>query len=227
MIDFVDPPIYPHIEIFPPVMQAYGNLTSAQHSTPISERISASSHASFFRRVRKTHRELHEEVFGPDAPVNGSLEQTIDEPLGGMQARGRTRSMSVIAYPAVPQAASLPPSSLPPVPPLPTSQQLSLRIPSQNAEARHSGLSTHPSEARSQPKDQPTSSHITLNTHHDPSPTRHGKSIARSNSHKTANSSPRRDNGYPKQAHRPRDSLVLEKARHFDHLHALGKVATF
>jgi hypothetical protein len=226
MIDFVDPPVYPHIEIFPPVMQAHGNnLTSAQHSTPISERISASSHASFFRRVRKTHRELHEEVLGPDAPVNGSLEQTIDEPLGGIQARGRTRSKSVIAYPAVPQVASLPPSSPPPVPLLPTSQRLSLRIPSQNAEARHSGLSTPPSEARSQPIDQPTSSHITLNTH--PSPTRHGKSIARSNSHKAANSSPRRDNGNPKQAHRPRDSLVLEKARHFDHLHALGKVATF
>jgi len=47
--------------------------------------------------------------------------------------------------------------------------------------------------------------------------------MVRSNSYTTANSSPRRDHGLSKQNHRPRDSLILEKARYFEHLHALSR----
>jgi hypothetical protein len=50
--------------------------------------------------------------------------------------------------------------------------------------------------------------------------------MARSNSYTTANSSPRKDHGHSKQSHRPRDSLVLEKARYFEHLRTLCKFAT-
>jgi hypothetical protein len=226
MMPFVDPPIYPHIEIFPPVPQAYGSLPSTQHPTPNSERTPASIHGTFSRRIRRTHRELHEEVFGEGFPVNECVEQTIAEPLGGTQARGRTRAKSVSAHPTIGQvqAASLPPT-LPPIPPLPTSQRVSLRMPSHNAEARHSVLPAHISETRSRPLDRSTLSRVAPNTHS--SPIRHGESISRSNSLTTANSNSRRDHGHPKQGLRPRDSLVLEKARHFDQLHALCKVATF
>jgi hypothetical protein len=186
--------------------------------------MSASDDADFLRRVRKTHRELHEEVFGADTPMNGSVERTKDEPLGGIQTRYRTRSKSINAHPAVLQAASSPSSSPPPVPSLPMSHRLSLRIPSHNAEGRHSGPSTHPSEAHSRSIDWRTSSLVTSNTHS--SLMRNGDSIDRSNSLRTGSSSPRKDHGHSRQS-RPRDSLVLEKARHFDHLHALGKVATF
>ena len=154
--------------------------------------------------------------------MNGSVERTKDESLGGIQTRTRTRSKSIIAPPAVPQATSLPPGTPPLVPPLPMSHRLSLRMPSHSAEQRHSGPSTHPFEARSRSIDQRTS--VTSNAHS--SPIHNGDSIARSNSLRTGNSSPRKDHGHSKQS-RPRDSLVLEKARHFDHLHALGKVATF
>jgi hypothetical protein len=215
MTGFVDPPVYPHIEIFPPVMNANGNLVSTQYPTLVSERIPASAHITL-RRVRRTHRELHEEVLGADAPVNESTEQTIDEPPEGIRARGRARSKSIIAHPAVPQAGPLP---VPPIPPIP----MSLRMSSSNAEAWHSDLSTPPSEARSRPKDRPTS-YIISNT--PPSPIRNGGSIVRSNSYTTANSSLRRDHGHSKQSLRPRDSLVLEKARYFDQLHSLRKVTT-
>jgi len=219
MTDSVDPPVYPHIEMFPPVTKAYGNLASTQHSTLASdsERITTSTHVPFMR-VRRTHRELHEEVFGAGAPVSASVGQIVDEPLGGIQARGRTRSKSIIAHPAVPQATSLPLSSLPPIPPLPAPQRLSLRIPSHNTEARHNGLSTPPFEASSRPADGPTSSQVTHL-----SPIGNGGSIVRSNPYTTANSSPRRDHGHSKQSHRPRDSLVLEKARYFEHLRSSCK----
>jgi hypothetical protein len=224
LTDVPDPPIYPHIEIYPPIMQTHGNLAPPQHPTLVSERSSASGHVPFLRRIRRTHRELHEEVFLGDTPINGSVELTEDEPLGEIQTRRRTRSKSIIAHPAVPQVASSPPSPLPPVPPLPISHRQSLRIPSNSAERRHSGSSTHPTEARSRPKDRRTSSLVTSNSHS--SPIRNGEAMAWSNPPRTSNSSPRRDHAHSKQS-RPRDSLVLEKARHFDHLHALGKVATF
>ena len=221
LTDVPDPPIYPHIEIFPPVMQTHGNLAQPQHPPPVSERSSASDHV---RRVRRTHRELHEEVFGAGTPIDGSVELTEDEPSGEIQTRRRTRSKSINAHPAVPQVASSPPSSLPPVPPLPMLHRQSLRIPSNSAEGRHSGSSTHPAEARSRPIDRRTSLLVTSNTHS--SPIRNGEAMAQSNSLRTSNSSPRRDHAHSKQS-RPRDSLVLEKARHYDHLHVLGKVATF
>jgi hypothetical protein len=199
----VDPPVYPYIEIFPPVLNAHGDL--------VNERVPASTHVPF-RRVRKTHGELHEEVFGADAPANEPAEQAI------IQARGRIRSKSINAHPAVPQAASLPLSSLPPIPSLPMSQRLPLRMPTHNAEARHSDFSIHPSGAR-------TSSYVTSSPHS--SPIRNGESVVRSNSYTTTNSSPRGDHGFSKQNHRPRDSLILEKARYFEHLHALCKVTMF
>jgi hypothetical protein len=222
LTDVPDPPIYPHIEIFPPVMQTHGNL--AQHPTPVSKRSSASDRAPFLRRVRRTHRELHEEVFGAGTPINGSVELTSDELSGGIQTRGRTRSKSINARPPVSQVALSLPSPVPPVPPLPMSHRQSLRIPSNSAEGRHSGSSTYPAEARSRPIDRRTSVLVTSNTHS--SPIQNGEAIARSNSVRTGNSSPLRDHAHSKQS-RPRDSLVLEKARHFEHLHALGKVACY
>ena len=168
----------------------------------------ASSPIPFFRRARKTHRELHEEVI---APVKVSVEQPSRKPPGEIKARRPISSRTTNACPALPQAA------VPPVPPLPVSKRSSLRMPSHNAEARHSGSSTPPS----QPTDHPTSSHGIKNTH--PLFTRSDESIAHSNSLTSLNSSSRRDHGYSKQGLRPRDSLVL-KARHFDHLHTLRKV---
>jgi hypothetical protein len=211
------------------VIQAHSNLTT-EHPTPINERIPGSKHGSigeavtsssipFLRRVRRTHRELHEEIFGP---VKVSIEQALNKPLAGIQVRRPASSKTANARIALPQTASSPSGILPPVPPLPMSKRPSFRLPSHNAEARHGGSSSPPSEVPSQPTDRPTS-HVTrthsLSTHPE-------ESIARSNSLTFRNSSPRRDHGHPKQSHRPRDSLILEKARHFDHLHTLGKAAT-
>lgn len=234
MTDFVDPPTYPHFEIFPPVMLAHLYLASKQHLTPVSERIPSSRYGFtnkvialtnilFFRRVRRTHKALYEEVFGAGSSVKESVEQAIDRPLGGSQVRGRARSGTINTNLAIRQNTSLSPSSLPPVPPLPMSKRPSLRM----VEARHGGLSMHPPEARNLSTDRPASSHITLSTQ---SPSfHHGESIAltRSNSLTSANSGPRRDHGHSKQSHRPRDSLLLEKTRHFDQSYALRKVATF
>lgn len=214
---FADPASYPHFEIFPPVVP--------KHSTPVNERISSSKHGSvgeafalspipLLKRVRKTHRELHKEVF---APVKVSVEQALNKPLRGIQARRATISRTA----NVRQATSPPFSSLPPVPPLPMSRRSSLRTPSHNAEARH--VSTPPSETFSLPTDRPTPSHVTRNSLS--LSTRPEESIARSNSFTSLNSSSRRDHKHSKQSHRPRDSLILEKARHFDH-QTLRKVAT-
>lgn len=214
-----DPASYPWFEIFPSVMP--------KHPTPVNERISSSKHESageavasspipFCKRGRKTHRELHEEVF---APVKVSVEQALNKPLRGMQARRPT--ISRIAN--VRQATSPPSSSLPPVPPLPISKRPSLRMSSHNAEARYGGMSTPPSEISSLPTGRPTPSHATRNSLS--LSTRPEETMARSNSFTSLNSSSRRDHGHSKQSHRPRDSLILEKARHFEH-HTLRKVAT-
>ncbi|KAI0004991.1 hypothetical protein BJV74DRAFT_317557 [Russula compacta] len=203
------PPTYPHFEIFPPVTLAHLYPASKRRLTPVGERIPSS------RRVRRTHKVLHEEVFGAGSPVKESVEQAMDRPLGGTQVRGRTRSGTINTNLATPQTTTSSPSSLPPVPPLPMSKRPSLRM----VEARHGGLPMHPPEARSLPTDRPASSHITLGTH---SPSfRHRESITRSNSLTSANSGPRRDHGHSKQSHRPRDSLLLEKTRHFDQSHTL------
>jgi hypothetical protein len=201
-------------------MQAQGILAS-KHTMLVNARIPGPKHGSigeagvssripFFKRARKTHRELHDEVI---APVNVSVEQPLSKPPGEIKARRPISTRTTNACPALPQAAS----AVPPVPPLPISKRSSLRMPSHNAEARHSGSSTPPS----QPTDHPTSSHGMKNTH--PLSTRSDESIAHSNSLTSLNSSSRRDHGHSKQGHRPRDSLVL-KARQIDHLHTLRKV---
>ena len=208
------------------MIQAHGDLTS-KHPTPVDERIPGSKHGSideevasssipFLKRVRRTHRELHEEIFGP---VKVSVEQALNEPLERIQVRRPTSSKAANARLALPQTASSPSSSLPSVPPLPLSKRPSSRMPSNNAEARHGGSSTPLSEVPS----QTTNRHVTR-THS--LSIRPEELIARSNSLTSRNSSPRRDHGHPKQSHRPRDSLILEKARHFDHLHTQSKAAT-
>ena len=214
MFDLADLASYPHFEIYPPVMQAHGILLS-KHPMLVNACIPSpnesvgeagtSSPIPFLRRARKTHTELHEEVF---TPVNVCVEQPSSKPPGEIKARRTYSSRMTNAHPALPRTAS----AVPPVPPLPVSRSSSLRsTPSPNAEARHSGSYTPPS----QPKDQPTSSHCMKITH--PFSMRSDQSIAPSNSVTSLGSSSRRD-GHSKQGFRPRDSLVLEKARHFDHL---------
>jgi hypothetical protein len=140
------------------MMQAHDILAS-KHSMLVNARIPSPKHGSvdeagasspipFFRRAIKTHRELHEEVF---APVKVSVEQPSSKPPGEIKARRPISSRTTNARPALPQAAS----AVPPVPPLPISKRSSLRMPSHNAEARHSDSSAPPS----QPTDHPTSSH--------------------------------------------------------------------
>lgn len=192
------------------IMLVNARIPSPKHGS-IGE-AGVSSPIPFIKRARKTHRELHEEVI---APVKVSVEQPSSKPPGEIKARRPISSRTINACPALPQA----PSAVPPVPPLPISKRSSLRMPSHNAEVRHSGSSTPPS----QPTDQPTSSHGIENTH--PLSTRSDESIAHSSSVTSLNSSSRRDHGHSKQGHRPRDSLVL-KARHFDHLHTQRKVFT-
>lgn len=204
-------------------MQVHG-ISASKHPMPVNTRTHCPQHGSvgeagasspilFFRRARKTHRELHEEVF---TPIKVSVEQPSSKPPGEIKARRPTISSRMTnARPALPQAAS----AVPPVPPLPISKRPSSRMPSHNAEARLSGSST-----LSQPTEHHTSSHGMKNTH--PLSTHSDESIAHSNSLTSLNSNSRRDYGHSKQGLRPRDSLVLEKARHFDHLHTLRKVFT-
>ena len=139
-------------------MHAQGILRS-KHPMLVNARLPGPKHGSigeagasscipFFKRARKTHNELHEEAF---APVKVSVDQPSSKPPGGIKARRPTISRTTNARPILPQAAP----EVPPVPPLPISKRSSLHVPSHNAEARHSGSSTPPS----QPTDQPTSSH--------------------------------------------------------------------
>jgi len=201
LTEYVDPPIYPHFEIFPTVAQAHGNPAPKQYPThgSTSEAV-ALIRVPLWGAVRKTHKELHEEVLGASAPED-LVEQAKDKPLGRIQLHGRTHS-----------------ETIPPVPPLPMLKGLSLRVPSHNAEERRGVSSALSPEAPSPSTDRRTSSQVTHS-----SPIHHGDSIARSNSLTSTNSSPRRDPGHSRQGHRIRDSLVLEKARFFDHLHSLRK----
>lgn len=145
-------------------MQVYGILAS-KHPILINARIPSPKHKSvgeagasspipFLRRARKTHRELHEEVF---APVKVSVEQPSSKPSGEIKARRTINSRTTNVRPALPQAAS----AVPPVPPLPISKSSSPRMLSHNAEAQHSGPSTPPG----QPTHHRTSSHGIKNTH--------------------------------------------------------------
>jgi len=202
-------------------MQAHGILASkhpmlnARIPNPMHGSVGEAGTSSLiplFRRARKSHRELHEEVF---ALVKVSVQPSSKQP-GESKARRTISSRTTNARLALPQAAS----AVPPVPPLPISKRSSLHIPFPNAEARYSGSSSPPLQLT----DQPTFSHGIKNTHL--LSTRSDESIAHSNSLTSLNSSSRRDYGHSKQGLRPRDSLVLEKERHFDHLHTLRKVFT-
>lgn len=139
-------------------MQAHGILLihprtpSAKHGY-VGE-AGASNPNLFFKRAKKTHRELHEEVF---APAKVSIEQASSKLPGEINTRRPIGSRTTNARPALPQAAS----AVPPVPPLPRSKRPSLPISSHNTEARHSSSSTPPG----QPTDHLTSSHGIKNTY--------------------------------------------------------------
>jgi hypothetical protein len=190
----------------------------ASDETPGSRReatgVVALPQTPIHRKVRKTHNELHEEVFRQGAPVKEFVER-----VGGYQAQGRARSGTVGARYASPPTTSSSPS-LPPVPPLPISNQASPRIASSIVATQERGLLSHPEAARDPSTDQPISS-----SSHIASPTDVEGPKAQSNSLTNASLGPRRDHGHPKQGHRPRDSLVLEKARLIDQLHALRKIS--
>ncbi|KAH9965957.1 hypothetical protein BC827DRAFT_1374293 [Russula dissimulans] len=202
------PPTYPYVKIYLIVPQAHGNSAPREYPAPVTERTPGSTHgptseAGTLTRVplrgavQKTHKELHEEVLGAGAPED-LVEQAKDKPLERSQVRGRTHS-----------------ETIPPVPPLPRLRGLSVLMPSHNAEERRGVSSGSTLEAPSPSTDRRPSSLVTHS-----SPIHHGESIARSNSLTSANSSPRKDPGHSRQGHRIRDSLVLEKARFFDHLNA-------
>ncbi|KAH9049070.1 hypothetical protein EDB84DRAFT_1556303 [Lactarius hengduanensis] len=135
----------------------------------------------------------------------------------GTYARGRVRSGTVSAHPGLRQSISSP-SSLPPVPPLPVSTLATRRTTTSNAEARWSGLPVSPVATRNL-ADRPVSSYTA--PLQQPSPIDDEGLLVQSNTLMSANSSQRRDHAHHKQ-NRPRDSLVLEKARLFEHLNALS-----
>ncbi|KAI0254668.1 hypothetical protein BJV78DRAFT_1359146 [Lactifluus subvellereus] len=192
------PPIYPHFDIFPSVAQVHVDVTENRHSMLASDVTPSEAtgeavalvHTPIRRKVRRTHKELHEEVFGAGAPVE-FVEQVTGQPLGGYHARSRVRSGTVSTH-----FTSRP---LPPVPPLPISNRASPPITFPNVETQKGDF------------------HVVLNSHS--SPTDDEGSMALSNSLTAASSSPRKDHGRTKPSPRPRDSLVLEKARLIDQTH--------
>jgi hypothetical protein len=179
---------------------------------------------SIHQKVKKSHNELHEEVFRAGAPPKEFDEQVIDEPLGGYQERSRVRSGTVRAqFPflqTIPSTRGL----QHPVPPLPVLNQASPRATSPNMGTQATQELMRVGSARDPPTDRPIShAHVALNSRS--SPTDDGGPMAQSNSPTTASSRPRRDHGHSKQSHhRPRDSLVLEKARLIDQFHTLRKI---
>jgi hypothetical protein len=144
-----------------------------------------------------------------DALAEEHVQVAIASPQTRTHARGRARSGTVSAHLGLRQGLSSSPDSLPPVPPLPVS----------NLTARRGGLPATRNLA-----DRPVSSHIAPPTH--PSPIDDEGLVVQPNTLTSVNSSQRRDHAHHKQSHRPRDSLVLEKARLFDHLHALCKIVS-
>lgn len=166
-------------------------------------------HTPIPRKVRRTHKELHEEVFGTGAPVKEFVEQVTSQPFGGYHARSRVRSGTVSTH-----FASRP---LPPVPPLPSLNRASPPVSSPNVETREV---THPEVARD-PSTRPISFHVHVALDSRLSPTGDEGSMTRSNS---LSSSPRRDHGRPRQGSRLRDSIVLEKARLIEQAHTLCKI---
>ena len=174
---------------------------------------SSTSHDSVSREARKTHKELHEEVLGTDTLPEESVQLVIANPQTRIPARGRARSGTVSAHLGSRQGLSSSPDSLPPVPPLPVS----------NLKVRRGGLPVSPIATRNL-ADRPVSSHVIPPTH--PTPIDDEGLVVRSHTLTSANSSQRRDHTHHRQSHRPRDSLVLEKARHFDHFRALCEIVS-
>lgn len=152
-------------------------------------------------------------MLGTDTLVEEPVQLAIAKPQTGTHARGRVRSGTVSAHFGLRQSLSSFPGSLPPVPPLPVS----------NLTARRGGLPVSPVAMRNL-ADRPVPSHIAPPTH--PSPIDDERRVVQSNILASANASQRRDHAHHKQSNRPRDSLVLEKARLSDHLRALCKLSS-
>ncbi|KAI0307187.1 hypothetical protein B0F90DRAFT_1686016 [Multifurca ochricompacta] len=196
------PPTYPHFEIFPSVAQIHDILTAKQYSpvgegTPSSEpaAVEVISGLTLTSISRKAHKELHEEVFGASVPLKESVKPVMINPLATIQARGRVRSGTLSPRLASPQTISSFPSALPAVPPILISNRPSFRMTSY-AEAQQDGFPTHPTMIAGD-----------------------GGSMAHSDTFASASSNQYRGTEPPKHSHRPRDSLVLEKARLLNHVH--------
>jgi hypothetical protein len=168
--------------------------------------VSSTSHGSNSRKARKTHKDLHGEVLGTDAPAEELVQLAIVRPQTETHARGRVRSGTVSSHHGLRQNISSSPGSLPPVPPLPVS----------NLTARQDGLPITVVATRDL-ADRPVFSHIGPPTL--PPPNEDERLVVQSNTITSANSSQRRDHTRHRQSHRPRDSLILEKARFLDHFH--------
>ncbi|KAH8999138.1 hypothetical protein EDB92DRAFT_2005970 [Lactarius akahatsu] len=232
------PVLYPHFDLYPGPSEDQSTLPSTKLSPqypslnlylPVSphSQISPSavpelgapntSRGFISRKARKTHKDLHDEVFVTDALAKEPVQPAIARPQTGTHALGRVRSGTVSAHPGLRQSVSSP-SSLPPVPPLPVSTLATRRTTTSNAGARRSGLPVSPVATRNL-ADRPVSSYTA--PPQQPSPIDDEGLLVQSNTLMSANSSQRRDHAHHKQ-NRPRDSLVLEKARLFEHLHALS-----
>ncbi|KAH9077205.1 hypothetical protein EDB83DRAFT_2671856 [Lactarius deliciosus] len=203
---------YPSLNIYPPVSHSQ-TLPSAVPELGVPN----TSRGFISRKARKTHKDLHDEVFVTDALAKEPVQPAIARLQTGTHARGRVRSGTVSAHPGLRQSVSFP-SSLPPVPPLPVSTLATRRTTTSNAEARRSGLPVSPVATRNL-ADRPVSSYTA--PPQQPSPIDDEGLLVQSNILMSANSSQRRDHAHHKQ-NRPRDSLVLEKARLFEHLNALS-----
>jgi hypothetical protein len=143
-----------------------------------------------------------------DTLAEESVQLVIASPQTRTPARGRARSGTVSAHLGLRQGLSSFPDSLPPVPPLPVS----------NLKARRGGFATR------NLADRPVSSHVIPPTH--PTPIDDEGLVVLSHTLTSVNSSQRRDHTHHRQSHRPRDSLVLEKARLFDHFRALCEIVS-
>ncbi|KAI9448059.1 hypothetical protein H4582DRAFT_2068615 [Lactarius indigo] len=196
------PPVSPHAEILPSAVPELG--------------VPSTSRGFISRKAKKSHKNLHDEVFGTDAAAKEPVQLAIVRSQTGTYTRARARSGTVSAHPGLRQSVSSP-GSLPPVPPLPVSTLTTRRTTTSNAEAWRSGLPVSPIATRSL-TDRPVS--YTAPSQQ-PSPIDDEGLLVQSNTLMSANSSQRKDHAHHKQT-RPRDSLVLEKARLFEHLHTLS-----
>ncbi|KAH9179730.1 hypothetical protein EDB89DRAFT_1922883 [Lactarius sanguifluus] len=205
-------PQYPSLNLYLPVSPYSQTPSSAVPELGVPN----TSRGFISRKARKTHKDLHDEVFATDALVKEPIQPAIARPQTGTHARGRVRSGTVSAHPGLRQSVSSP-SSLPPVPPLPVSTA-TRRTTTPNAEVRRSGLPASPIATRNL-ADRPVSYYTA--PPQQPSPIDDEGLLVQSNTFVSANSGQRKDHAHHKQ-NRPRDSLVLEKARLFEHLHVLS-----